>query len=129
MTADIELLDYTIEEIDNAKLICLSGAENVNSDPDTRFTMPKEHCEWIRIEPGKKGRLVLAGTGEMVRVFNADEWPDVRKTGMNPKAQSAEVQFYEKALETLLGASRAARKDALEWERRRALSQNGEPLP
>jgi DNA-binding transcriptional regulator/RsmH inhibitor MraZ len=110
IAAGIRLLDYTIEEFDTAKLICLSRAEPVNTDPEGRLTLTADHMNWIRIQPGTKGRLVVAGVGPYLQAFNADEWDTVQKTGNNGAARSGQDLVYDKALKELLDQARRAAK-------------------
>ena len=126
IAAGIRLLDYTIEDFDTAKLICLSRAESVNTDPEGRLTLTPDHCHWIRIKPGTKGRLVLVGVGPYLQAFNADEWDDVQKNGNNSVSRTGEDLIYDKKLKELLDHSRRAKAKRRAEEAR---LEGGQPAP
>jgi len=106
---DLLEADYTIEDLETAKLICFSRAEPLNTDPEGRLTLTPDHCAWIRIPPGTKGRLAVVGMGRCLHAFNLSEWDGIRSSGANPAAQSAEDQVFYQALRDLLEMGRKAR--------------------
>jgi DNA-binding transcriptional regulator/RsmH inhibitor MraZ len=98
--------DFTLDDHDDCKLMCLSRAEHLTTDPEGRFTLTVKHCEWVRLEPGLKGRLTVVGKEPILMAFKSEEWPAVQTTGRNALAQSDEVIRYEAALRKLLALVR-----------------------
>ena len=119
----IALLDTSIPNHMQRLNLVLARAERVESDPEGRFTMTPEQCEWLRLTAGKKGRVVLAGQGRHLVVWNAEEYSNVQRAGTNPVQRETDDLAYEKALEELMTLSREAAED----EERRAREAAGAP--
>jgi DNA-binding transcriptional regulator/RsmH inhibitor MraZ len=98
----LETLDYTKQEFDDAKMICLSMSEPLTTDPEGRLTLTPEQCEWVGIPAGGKGRLIVVGMGRILHAWNAEVWDSVKKTGTSQLALTDEQQFHDRALEGLL---------------------------
>ena len=116
----IELLDTAIRKYAEIKNMVLARAERVETDPEGRFTLTPEYCEWIRIEPGKKSRVVVAGQSQLLMVWNIEEHPDVVRTGNNPANRTSDDLKYEEALEKLMTEGLTAREERNREERARA---------
>lgn len=121
---DLESLDYTNDERDGAKLICLPRVERLVSDPEARLMLTADHCAWVRIPEGKKAKLTIVGMGKYLQAFNAEEWPEVQKSGTNAVARPGADGVYEDALRDLL---RWVREERFEREEREAAAQLAVP--
>jgi DNA-binding transcriptional regulator/RsmH inhibitor MraZ len=106
----IGLLDTAIPKYAGILNMVLARAERVETDPEGRLTLTPEQLVWMRLEPGKKSRVVVASQAKVLAVWNVDEYDEVVRTGNNPAERTADDLNYEKALEELMTVS------AKRWE-------------
>ena len=101
-------MEYTTQEFLEAKRRCLPRMEFTHTDPEGRLGLDPKHHAWIRLSPKGKDRVVVAGVGQHLEVWNATEWPEVERTGKNMATRGAEEIEYDKQLEILMQAAREA---------------------
>ena len=107
----IGLLDTAIPKYAGILNMVLVRAERTETDPEGRLTLTPEQVAWMRLEAGKKSRVVVAGQSRVLAVWNVDEHGEVIRTGNNPAERTADDLNYEKALEELMVVS------GEQWER------------
>ena len=64
--------------------------------------MTADQLAWTGLEPGKKGRLVIAGVGQFLQAWNESVWATVESAGTKGVGREASDQVYDKALSELL---------------------------
>ena len=104
----IELLNAAIPEHLNLLNVVLPRVERVETDPEGRLSITPEHAAWVRLIAGRKGRVVVASQGSTLAVWNAEEFPEVQRTGGNPVQRTGDDLTYEENLKKLLEASQTA---------------------
>ena len=100
------LLDYTTPDFLEAKRQCLSRMEFSHTDPEGRILLTPDQHEWMRLPSKGKSRVVVVGVGQHLEIWNAEEWPEVQRTGKNPATRAAADIEYDKKLEILMRAGR-----------------------
>ncbi len=106
------LLDFSTPDLLDAKRQCLPRMDFTHTDPEGRLLLSPDHHGWLRLPAKGKGRVVVTGVGQHLEIWNADEWPEVRRTGQNAATRDAADIQYDKQLEVLMRA-------ALEMQRAR----------
>lgn len=104
------LLDYTTPDFLDARRQCLPRMDFVHTDPEGRLMLNADLHAWLRLSPKGKDRVMVTGVGQHLEVWNAAEWPEVKRTGQNAATRDAADIQYDKQLEILM---RAARDEAL----------------
>jgi transcriptional regulator MraZ len=100
-------LDYTTPDFLEATRVCLPRMERMHTDPEGRLTLTPDHQAWLRLGSGKS-RLIVVGMASHLEAWNADEWPEVEKTGRNAVARPSPDDEYDRKLEQLMRAAMTA---------------------